>query len=89
MRLGRNEGGRDRGGPLWEPGVGCEQQRVGWDGSRGSDLGGVAVAWSANSRTRAGGAGRTQGCSRGGILCGRLTIAALASWMPLRRHTLW
>ena len=44
--------------------------------------GGVAVARSANSRTRSGGAGRTKGCSRGGILCGKISIAALASWMP-------
>ena len=27
------------GGRLWEPGLGCEQQRVGWDGSLGSDRG--------------------------------------------------
>ena len=30
------------GGRLWEPGLGCEQQPVGWGGSRGSDGGGGA-----------------------------------------------
>ena len=63
---------------LWEPGLGCEQQRVGWDGIRGSDGGGGAqgpglgceqqrVGWG-GSRGSDGGGGGTKGCSRGGMI---------------------
>ena len=47
------------GGRLWEPGMGCEQQRVGRYGSRGSDGGGGGVCKKrSTSSTRARGAQR-------------------------------
>ena len=45
------------GGRLWEPGSGCQQQRVGWDGSRGSDGGGWGTkgrGWDVSSNVSVG-----------------------------------
>ena len=50
--------------------MGREQQRVGCDGIRGSDGGGVAIAGSTNSKVPAGWAVYIKGCSLAGVLRG-------------------
>ena len=44
------------GGRLWEPGLGCEQQRVGWGGGRGSDggVGHKGPGWDVSSNVSVG-----------------------------------
>ena len=65
--------------------MGCEQQRVGCDGIRGSDGGGVAIAESTNSKVPSGGAVYIKGCSLTGVLRGD----HCGTMMRLRRQSLW